>query len=162
MLRHSVCEANKPKRLSAYKQEGDAGLDVQAMEAELVPEETYVRPTRVAFKHLDQHVGIIKARSSLASKGLTIDGGVIDEGYVGEIKVILINRHKWLNAKHRTKRPHCPGSDHPTNNGCCQGSSGVTYDEARYARIWINEQHVSLSSQTNARQSTSSEETKPK
>jgi len=50
--------------------------------------------------------------------------------------------------KHRTRRPHCPDSDHPTNNGCCQGSSGVTYDETRNARIWINEQHVSLLSQT--------------
>ena len=59
----------------------------------------HVMPTGVVFKLPDRHAGIIKARSSLASKGLTIDGGVVDKGYVGEIKVILVNRHKWLNAR---------------------------------------------------------------
>ena len=34
---------------------------------------------------------ILKDRSSLASKGLFVHGGVIDPGYTGEIKVILFN-----------------------------------------------------------------------
>ena len=32
---------------------------------------------------------IIKDRSSMASKGITVSGGVIDHGYTGEIKVLL-------------------------------------------------------------------------
>lgn len=36
-------------------------------------------------------VGLIWTRSSLAMKGIEIGGGVIDEGYRGEIKLILQN-----------------------------------------------------------------------
>ena len=30
----------------------------------------------------------------MAKKGLTVDGGVIDSGYIGEVNVILYNRNK--------------------------------------------------------------------
>lgn len=38
-------------------------------------------------------VGLIKDRSSMAAKALTISGGVIDSSYRGEIKVIMQNNH---------------------------------------------------------------------
>jgi dUTP pyrophosphatase len=36
-------------------------------------------------------VGLVKDRSSLALRGLHVLGGVIDSGYRGEIKVVLVN-----------------------------------------------------------------------
>jgi len=41
----------------------------------------------------DGFVGILKDRSSLASKALTISAGVIDPSYLGEILVIMQNNH---------------------------------------------------------------------
>ncbi len=39
---------------------------------------------------------LIRDRSSMALKGITVSGGVIDPGYTGEIKVILTFTHKTL------------------------------------------------------------------
>jgi dUTP pyrophosphatase len=38
--------------------------------------------------------GVIKDRSSMAAKGITVSGGVIDSGYRGEIMVILTLNYK--------------------------------------------------------------------
>ena len=88
----------------------------------MAPGETYIMPTGVAYKLPEQHVGIIKARSSLAMNGLTIDGGFIDEGYIGEIQVILVNRNKWIDAR-RSNRSNI---DNPANNRRHQGGTGAT------------------------------------
>ncbi len=51
--------------------------------------------TGIAARFIDQniptqHYGLIlKDRSSMASKGITVSGGVIDAGYRNEIKVLL-------------------------------------------------------------------------
>jgi dUTP pyrophosphatase len=47
--------------------------------------------TGLAFKIPKGYFGLIKARSSQALKGLEVGGGVIDSGYVGEVKLILYN-----------------------------------------------------------------------
>jgi dUTP pyrophosphatase len=89
-------EANRLQQLWP----GDAGYDLQAMqEAKLQPGETYIMPTGIAVKIPEGNIGIIKPRSSLAKEGLTIDGGVIDEGFTGEIQTILVNRNHWMNIK---------------------------------------------------------------
>lgn len=74
---------------------GDAGLDLSACEhAELAPGERAVVGTGVAVAIPAGHAGFVQPRSGLADRhGITIvnSPGLIDSGYRGEIKVILLN-----------------------------------------------------------------------
>jgi dUTP pyrophosphatase len=79
--------------LQAY--EGDAGLDLAACErVEIGPGERAVVGTGVAVAIPEGHAGLVLPRSGLAARhGLTIvnSPGLIDSGYRGELKVILLN-----------------------------------------------------------------------
>lgn len=74
---------------------GDAGLDLAACErAELKPGERAVVGTGVAVAIPDGYAGLVLPRSGLAARhGLTIvnSPGLIDSGYRGEVKLILLN-----------------------------------------------------------------------
>ncbi|NTW45792.1 MAG: dUTP diphosphatase [Candidatus Moranbacteria bacterium] len=72
---------------------GDAGLDLYATEGSaLGPGERRIVPTGVAIAIPEGYVGLIMDRSGLAAKhGITNLGGVIDSGYRGEWKVIMLN-----------------------------------------------------------------------
>jgi dUTP pyrophosphatase len=84
-------EAVVPER--AY--EGDAGLDLSACErVELGPGERAVVGTGLAVAIPEGYAGFVQPRSGLADRhGISIvnSPGLIDSGYRGEIKVILIN-----------------------------------------------------------------------
>jgi len=70
----------------------DGGVDLKASEnIELPPKELKVVRTGVKAEIPFGYVGLLKDRSSLASKGLMSFGGVIDAGYRGEIKALLVN-----------------------------------------------------------------------
>jgi len=70
----------------------DAGIDLYALEDTFVPfEETIKVRTGIAVNVPSGYVGKIFSRSSLASKGLSVDAGVIDAGYNGECCVVLHN-----------------------------------------------------------------------
>ena len=75
--------------------EGDAGLDLVACERlELAPGERGVVGTGVAVAVPDGWAGLVVPRSGLAAKhGLTLvnSPGLIDAGYRGELKVIMLN-----------------------------------------------------------------------
>jgi dUTP pyrophosphatase len=75
--------------------EGDAGLDLVACERlELGPGERGVVGTGVAVAVPDGWAGLVVPRSGLAAKhGLTLvnSPGLIDAGYRGELKVIMLN-----------------------------------------------------------------------
>ena len=75
--------------------EGDAGLDLVACERlELGPGERGVVGTGVAVAVPDGWAGLVVPRSGLAAKhGLTLvnSPGLIDAGYRGEVKVIMLN-----------------------------------------------------------------------
>ena len=81
--------------LPAQAYEGDAGLDLAACErVELGPGERALVGTGVAVAIPDGHAGLVVPRSGLAvGHGLTIVNapGLIDSGYRGELKVILLN-----------------------------------------------------------------------
>jgi len=81
--------------LPAQAYVGDAGLDLAACErAELEPGERAVVGTGVAVAIPDGYAGLVLPRSGLAARhGLTIVNtpGLIDSGYRGELKVILLN-----------------------------------------------------------------------
>ena len=74
---------------------GDAGLDLAACERiELGPGERATVGTGLAVAIPDGHAGFVQPRSGLALRhGITIVNtpGLVDSGYRGELKVILLN-----------------------------------------------------------------------
>jgi dUTP pyrophosphatase len=74
---------------------GDAGLDLAACERhELGPGERAVVGTGLAVAIPEGHAGFVQPRSGLADRhGISIVNapGLVDSGYRGELKVILLN-----------------------------------------------------------------------
>ena len=74
---------------------GDAGLDLTACErVELGPGERATVATGLAVAIPDGYAGFVQPRSGLASRhGITLVNtpGLVDSGYRGELKVILLN-----------------------------------------------------------------------
>ena len=79
----------------AYAHEGDAGLDIAANETvTLEPGERKLVGTGVRIAVPKGYVGLLFPRSgNAAKKGLTLANsvGVIDSGYRGEVKGIMVN-----------------------------------------------------------------------
>ena len=79
----------------AYAHPGDAGLDLFAREdMTLQPGERGLMPTGIAIAIPPGHCGLLLPRSGLALRhgiGVVNAPGLIDAGYRGEIKVILVN-----------------------------------------------------------------------
>ncbi|MEK6251065.1 MAG: dUTP diphosphatase [Actinomycetota bacterium] len=75
--------------------EGDAGLDLYAAEpAHLGPGERWSVATGVAVEIPEGHAGLVLPRSGLAREhgiALVNSPGLIDAGYRGEIRVLLLN-----------------------------------------------------------------------
>jgi dUTP pyrophosphatase len=75
--------------------EGDAGLDLHASEAAHIgPGERWQVATGIALEIPEGHAGLILPRSGLARRnGISLVNapGLIDAGYRGEIKVLLLN-----------------------------------------------------------------------
>ena len=84
-------DARLPERAYA----GDAGLDLASCElVRLEPGERAVVPTGLAVAIPDGHAGFVQPRSGLAAHhGITVvnSPGLIDSGYRGEVKVVLLN-----------------------------------------------------------------------
>ena len=78
-----------------YAHDGDAGLDLRSsIDCIIEPHQRSVVPTALSFAIPDGYAGLVIPRSGLAAKhGISIVNapGLIDSGYRGEIKVILIN-----------------------------------------------------------------------
>ena len=75
--------------------EGDAGLDLAACErAELGPGERAVVGTGLAVAIPEGYAGFVQPRSGLAARhgiGVVNAPGLIDSGYRGEVRVVLLN-----------------------------------------------------------------------
>lgn len=74
---------------------GDAGLDLYArVDVTLEPGERALVPTGIVIAIPDGHAGFVVPRSGLAFRdgiGVVNGPGLVDAGYRGELKVILIN-----------------------------------------------------------------------
>jgi dUTP pyrophosphatase len=74
---------------------GDAGLDLAACDrVELGPGERAVAGTGLAVAIPDGYAGFVQPRSGLASRhGISVVNapGLIDSGYRGEVRVVLLN-----------------------------------------------------------------------
>jgi dUTP pyrophosphatase len=81
--------------LPSQAYEGDAGLDLVACEhLTLAPGERGVVPTGIAVEIPDGYAGFVQPRSGLAARhgvGVVNSPGLIDSGYRGEIRVVLLN-----------------------------------------------------------------------
>ena len=93
-LRRLSDAASVPERAYA----GDAGLDLAAAERHVLgPGERSVVGTGLAVAIPDGHAGLVVPRSGLAARhGITIVNapGLVDAGYRGEVKVVLLNTDK--------------------------------------------------------------------
>jgi len=84
-------DATLPERAYA----GDAGLDLSTCErVELGPGERAIVPTGIAVAVPEGFAGFVQPRSGLAARhGIAVvnSPGLIDSGYRGEIRVVLLN-----------------------------------------------------------------------
>lgn len=84
--------------LPVYAHPGDAGADLHsAVDVTLAPGERALVPTGISIALPRGFVALIHPRSGLAARhGLSIVNtpGTVDEGYRGEIKVLLINHDR--------------------------------------------------------------------
>ncbi len=82
-------------RLPSRAHPGDAGLDLHAAEpVRLEPGERASVPTGIAIALPPGHAGLVLPRSGLAARhgiALVNAPGLIDEGYRGELRVLLLN-----------------------------------------------------------------------
>jgi dUTP pyrophosphatase len=74
---------------------GDAGIDLSSCErVELAPGARAIVPTGLAVAIPDGYAGFVQPRSGLAARhGISVvnSPGLIDSGYRGEIRVVLLN-----------------------------------------------------------------------
>ncbi len=95
MIELPVVRLRSEAVLPAQAHAGDAGFDLAACErVELAPGERAVVPTGLAVAIPEGYAGFVQPRSGLAARrGLAVvnSPGLIDSGYRGELRVILLN-----------------------------------------------------------------------
>ncbi len=82
-------------RLPSRAHDGDAGLDLYAAAPETIePGERAEVATGIAIEVPEGHAGLVLPRSGLAARhgiALVNSPGLIDSGYRGEVRVLLLN-----------------------------------------------------------------------
>lgn len=95
MIDLPIVRLHEQARLPERAYSGDAGLDLAACErVELGPGERAVVPTGLAVAIPEGYAGFVQPRSGLAARqGISVvnSPGLIDSGYRGEIRVVLLN-----------------------------------------------------------------------
>jgi dUTP diphosphatase len=94
-VRLAVRRVHRDARLPARAHAADAGYDLHALEpVRLEPGERASVSTGIAVEIPAGHAGLVLPRSGLAARhgvALTNSPGLIDAGYRGEIRVLLVN-----------------------------------------------------------------------
>jgi dUTP pyrophosphatase len=94
-VRIALKRLREDARLPTRAHGDDAGLDLYAVDACTIgPGERAVVPTGIAIELPGRHAGLVVPRSGLAAKhGISVVNapGIIDAGYRGEVKVLLLN-----------------------------------------------------------------------
>ena len=79
-------------KLPVYGHPGDAGLDLFSVEdLTPAPGETRAVPTGIQVAIPPGHVGLIWDKSGISLRGVHRLAGVVDAGYRGEVRVVMIN-----------------------------------------------------------------------
>ena len=113
MLEVPVVVLDPDLPLPRYARPGDAGFDLVARErAELAPGGgRALVPTGIAVALPVGFAGFVQPRSGLALEhGVTVlnSPGLVDAGYRGELKVVLVNTDPMHAVHGRAGRPHRP------------------------------------------------------
>jgi len=87
-----VKKIQKDAKLPSYGHKGDAGLDLFSS-IDFVLEEGQVEaiPTGIKVAIPDGYVGLVWDKSGVSLRAVHRLAGVIDSGYRGEVKVVMIN-----------------------------------------------------------------------
>jgi dUTP pyrophosphatase len=87
-----VSRIHEEAKLPSYGHRGDAGLDLFSV-VDLVLERGQVEAVSTGIKVAipEEYVGLIWDKSGISLQGVHRLAGVIDAGYRGEIKVVLVN-----------------------------------------------------------------------
>jgi dUTP pyrophosphatase len=95
VIKLSLTRLDPSIALPSYAREGDAGLDLRAAhDATLEPGGRGLVGTALAVAIPPGYAGLVLPRSGLAlSQGVTVlnTPGLVDAGYRGELKVLLVN-----------------------------------------------------------------------
>jgi dUTP pyrophosphatase len=76
----------------AYAHPGDAGMDLYAcVHMTLAPGETKPVPTGIQMAIPEGYVGLVWDKSGISLKGVHRLAGVVDAGYRGEVRVVMVN-----------------------------------------------------------------------
>jgi dUTP pyrophosphatase len=79
-------------KLPAYGHPGDAGLDLFSVDDRVIgPGELFAVPTGIQVAIPEGHAGLIWDKSGISLQGVHRLAGVIDAGYRGEVRVVLVN-----------------------------------------------------------------------
>jgi dUTP pyrophosphatase len=82
-------------KLPAFAHPGDAGLDLfSCVDMSLEPGETKPVPTGIQMAIPAGHVGLVWDKSGISLKGVHRLAGVVDAGYRGEVRVVMVNLGK--------------------------------------------------------------------
>lgn len=98
MIELKVKKINEEAKLPEYAHESDAGMDLFSVEEKIIePGETALIKTGIIIELPPDTEAQVRPRSGLALKNsITVlnTPGTIDEGYRGEVGVILVNHSK--------------------------------------------------------------------
>ena len=95
MIVFKVQKLSKDAKLPAKDNPADAGIDIFTNESyTLKPGEVHMFTTGISVEFPKGYVALLWDRSGLGSKGIHRLAGVIDSGYRGEWKVVLLNTTK--------------------------------------------------------------------
>ncbi len=88
-----IKKINAEAKIPAFAMEGDAGMDLCSIENVILkPDERISCRTGIAIKIPEGYAGLVWDKSGIAlNNGIKTMAGVIDSGYRGEVKVVLIN-----------------------------------------------------------------------
>ncbi len=91
-----VQRIDKTLELPQFARKGDAAFDLRsAVDIVLPPMHKEIIPTGLKIAVPEGYAGLIWDRSGMAAKhSLTTMAGVLDSGYRGEIKIVMINLGK--------------------------------------------------------------------
>ncbi len=91
-MKLKVKKMSPDAKLPFYGHKGDAGMDLfSSLEYVLHKGEVFAVPTGIQVEIPKGYVGLIWDKSGVSLKGVHRLAGVVDAGYRGEVKVVMIN-----------------------------------------------------------------------
>jgi dUTP pyrophosphatase len=87
-----VRKIQEDAKVPHYSHKGDAGLDLfSSIDSVLNKGEVKPVPTGIQMAIPEGHVGLVWDKSGISLKGVHRLAGVIDSGYRGEVRVVMVN-----------------------------------------------------------------------